>query len=135
MLCAARYSSKESSRGTQGPNGISFSRMMSGCVRSTRRTNRAHARLSGARPSGNWQMAMLALPDTDARLRLEVQLLSGRHVEGFVPRVQVTDRGDAELFGRVIGGCLLAQALVAVVAAPGARETEEELAILLAPEC
>src|SRR3954471_6537094 len=133
MLSAARYSSKHSSRETHGPKGISFSRMMSGRARSTRRTKRVHGKLSCARPSGNWQMAMLVgLPDTDPRPGLEVQLLFRSHVEGCVPRVQVAHRGDAKLLRGMVGGRLLAQAVIEIAAAPGTRGADEELAILLA---
>src|SRR5689334_9132776 len=104
MLSAARYSSKVSAREVHGPKGISFSRMTSGCMRSTRRTNLAQGRLSCVSSSGNWQMAMfMALPDPDPRPRIEIQLLPRCHVEGLVPGVEVADRRDAEAFRHVVG--------------------------------
>src|SRR6185295_19743913 len=126
-------SSNSASRAAHGPNGISLSSTRSGFVRSMRCANRVHGRPSCDSPSGNWQMAtFIELPDTDAILRLEIQLLPGLHVEGFVPRVEVADGRDAKSLGRVIGGGLFAQPFVGVEAAPGAREAREELAILLA---
>src|SRR5690349_6790373 len=107
--------------------------MRSGCMRSTRRAKRVHGRLSCASPSGSWQMAMfMESPDTHACPWVEIQLLAGSHVERLVPRVEVAHRGDAKAFGRVIGGRLLAQRVVAVLAAPGVCETQEEVPILLA---
>src|ERR1044072_6256184 len=110
MLSAARYSSNCAWREVHGPNGISFNSTMSGCARAIRRTNRVHARLSCARPSGNWQMAMfMPLPHAHPRLRFEIQGLAGLHVEGGVPGVEVADRRDAETLGGMIGGGLVAR--------------------------
>src|SRR5688572_17664023 len=132
MLSAARYGSKAASRAIQGPKGISFSTVRSGRARSTRRANRSHARLSCDMASGNWQMAMcIASPDANTVPWREIQRLPGQDVEGLVPGVEVSHRGNAKAFRCVIGGDLFGQGVVAIPAAPGSREADEELPVLL----
>src|SRR4051812_29330923 len=69
-------------------------------------------------------------PDVHALLRREVELVPGLHVEGFVPRVQVADGGDAIRLRRVaVALHHLAQGLVVRRGTPAAREADEELPI------
>ncbi len=97
------------------------------------RANLLHASVSCASPSR--QLAdrdLHALPDSHARLGSRYSACPGRHVERVVPCIQVAHRGDAIASpGRDRSPSARAGASSLYLAAPGAREADEELAILL----
>src|SRR5882672_1150063 len=138
MVAVARSSSKVASRAVHGPNGISFRTVTSGRSRSTNRVKVSHASVSGESSSGIWQIAIfirVRSPDVNPLRGCQIQRIPRLDIERLIPCIEVANRGDAITFRRVIaGGNLLAQSVVAVLAAPGAREADEELAILLPDE-
>lgn len=66
----------------------------------------------------------LALPDAHPIGRREVELVSGQHLVGVVPRVEVAHRVSSVLRGRMaVGHHLAAQRLLAALLAPALRIT------------
>ena len=61
----------------------------------------------------------------------EIQPVARTHAKRVVPRIEVANGRNAVVFRSVVVGHLRAQPVVTVLGAPGARETDEELPVLL----
>ena len=76
----------------------------------------------------------MRLPDFDALLRRQIQLLALGHFEGRVPGVEIAHGLRAEAPGCVhIGEDCVAQRLVAVLSAPGLCKAQEEALVWCEP--
>src|SRR4029450_8950429 len=69
------------------------------------------------------------LPDPYPGLRFEVQALSGNHIEGLVPRIEVPHRVHPVPLGRVVARELRTQGCLIRLRPEGLREGDEEFPV------